>query len=273
MTERNPLRLSFARRFPGDCAAYLARQDAAVALEALSGLPDAEAAAVVARLPDGFASRILAGRDAGTLVAWAAAGGADDSLAILRRLDRAHRDEVLDRLPRRRRRELQRLLRYAPGTVGTALAAEGLRLDVELSVDEAVEALRAEPPQPGRAIWLVDRDGRLRGLLDTAGVLAARSTRVGLGEFGIEVRPLRAETTLAAARDSGQWLRHAELPVVDERGRLVGSMTRRRLIKALGDAAGGRGGLIEGLGDLVVQYFAVLGECIGGLFPAPRRRR
>jgi len=274
MTDRNPLRLSFARRFPGDCAAYLARQDAAVALETLSGLPDREAAAVVARLPDGFGMRVLASREIDTIVGWVVAAGADEALALLRRVDPVRRDEVLDRLPRRRRqRELRRLLSYAPGTVGTLIDAEVVRLDVDLTMDEAMAALRDDQPEPGRAIWLVDRDGQFRGVLDTARMLAARSARVGLGEFAIEVRPLRAETTLAACRDSGQWLRHAELPVVDERGRLLGSITRRRLMEALGTTASGGGGMIDGIGDLAEQYFRVLGQCIGQIFPRPGRRR
>jgi len=274
MTERNPLRLSFARRFPGDCAAYLARQDAAVALETLAGLPAREAAAVVARLPDGFGVRVLASQESDTIVAWVVAAGADEALAILRRVDPVRREAVLGQVPRRRRRrEFRRLLSYAPGTVGALIDAEVVRLDVDLILDEAVAALREAQPEPGGAIWLVDQDGQFRGLLDTARMLAARTARVGLGEFAIDLPPLHAETRLAAARDSRQWLRHAELPVVDERGLLLGSITRRRLMEALGSAASGGGGMIDSIGGLAAQYFRVLGQCLGEIFPRPGRRR
>ncbi|MCA1779424.1 MAG: hypothetical protein LC637_08600 [Xanthomonadaceae bacterium] len=270
----NPLARAYARRFPGEVAAHLIKHSATVIAQTLDGLPDDVAAGVIARMPHGHAVRILAARDDASIAAWIDAAGLDHALAILLHVSSDRRERILECLSSRRtRRALRKLVIYPPDTAGAALNPAAPRLEASLSLADAVEFLRGDDLEPERLIWLVDGDGRYRGLLDSGRALAARTHRAALEEFLVRVKALRAETTLTNARDANQWLEHSELPVIDEHDHLLGSITRVRLMAALGRSDAGDSGLVDGLGALAHQYFRVLAICLGDLFDARRPRR
>lgn len=270
----NPLAHAYARRFPAEVAAHLIKHDATVIAETLDGLPDNVAAGVMARMPHGHAVRILSARDDASIATWIDAAGLDHALTILLHVGTDRRERVLECLSSRRtRRALRKLVVYPPDTAGAALNPAAPRLEASLSLADAVEFLRSDDLEPERVIWLVDGDGKYRGLLDSARALAARTQRAALDEFLVRVKALRAETTLTNARDANQWLEHAELPVIDEHGHLLGSITRARLMAALGRGETGDSGLVDGMGALAHQYFRVLAICLDDIFDARRPRR
>lgn len=274
MPPAHPLKLAYARRFPAEVAAHLARGGGEETVQTLDGLPDEVAAAVLARLPHGIGIRVLSGQDDERIAAWVGAAGLDHALAILLHVDAGRRTRILDALPSRRtRRALWRLVAFPPGTVGATLNPAAMRLDADMPLREAVELLRSEEPESEQAIWLVDDEGKYLGRLDLGRALAARSDRSRLREFLADVKPLRAETTLASARDYGEWLEHAELPVVDELGHLLGSIARARLMLELESAHAADPGLADGLSELARQYFRVMGICLGDLFGMRGTRR
>lgn len=270
----HPLKLAFAREFPRELAAYSAAQGAEAVEEALDGLPANAAAAVVAALPHGHAVRVLTGRDEECVGEWVNAASPDHALALLLHLPEERRSGVLDRLSSRRvRRNLKRLVVYPRGTIGALVNPAATRLEASLSLAEAVAILRDDEPGPEQSIWLVDEAGTYVGLLDLSSVLASRSNFLKLREFLVPVRALRAETTLGAARDFEQWQAHPELPVVDELEHLLGSLSRSRLMSALSGTQVTDRGLVEDLGELVRQYFRVMGVCLGDLFSLRGRKR
>lgn len=274
MTRPNPLKLAYARRFPGEVATHLARHEGDAIAQTLDGLPDEVAAGVVARLPHGHATRVLSDQDDARIVAWLGAAGLDHALAILLHVDGARRTRILDALPSRStRRALRRLLIYPGETVGAAVNPAAMRLAAGMPLGEAIELLRSDEPDSEQAIWLVDDDGHYQGLLDLGRALAARSDRSRLSEFLIRVKPLRAETTLANARAYSEWLEHPELPVIDEAGHLLGSLTHSRLAAELDEAGASDPGLADGLSELTRQYFRIMGICLGDLFGMPRTRQ
>lgn len=267
MTRANPLKLAYARRFPGEVATHLAKNGGDTIAQALDGLPDEVAAGVVARLPHGHASRVLNDQDDQRIVAWLDAAGLDHALAILLHVDGTRRTRILDALSSRRtRRSLRRLVIYPGDTVGAAVNPAAMRLDAGMSLGEAVELLRNDEPDSEQAIWLVDDEGNYQGLLDLGRALAARSDRSELNEFLVRVKPLRAETMLANARDYSEWLDHPELPVIDGAGHLLGSITHSRLAAELGEVRASETGLADDVSELARQYFRIMGICLGDLF-------
>lgn len=266
MAESHPLELAYTREFPAEVAAFLAtRGDEAVA-QALEDLPAEQAAALVARLPQGHAVRVLAARDDEHVAAWLTAASADDALALLLHLDEGRRTSLLGLLPdRRRRRTLGRLLNYPQTAVGALVDPTATRLNAAMPLVEAVAILRVDAPASERSIWLVDDDGGYVGRLDLCRVLVAQSARLRLDELLIPVRPLRADTTLANARDFSEWQKYLELPVVDHQDYMLGTLSRARLLSALAAGRTAASG-VGPVGELTQQYFRVLGICLGDLF-------
>lgn len=274
MTTPHPLELAYARRFPAEVAAQLARSGGEAIAQTVETLPDEVAATVVARLPHGVGMRFLAGHEDEGIAAWLEDAGLDDALAILLCVDADRRTRILKSLPSRRtRRVLRRLVAFPHDTVGAKLNPAALRLDAEMALGEAVASLRSDEPEAEQAIWLIDGEGKFQGRLDLGRALAARSDRSRLKEFLVGVKPLRAETTLASARAHHEWLAHAELPVIDELGHLLGSISRARLMAELESTHASDPGLADGVSELARQYFRIMGVCLGDLFGMRGERR
>lgn len=267
MTEAHPLKLAYAREHPGELAAYAATRGADAVEQALEGLPADTAAGVVAGLPHGHAVRVLAGQDDERVAGWLNAASLDQALALLLHVEAGRRTAILDQLSSRQmRRTLERLVVYPKETVGSLANPSAMRLNASLPLAEAIVILKDEEPGPEQSIWLVDDNGVYLGLLDLSGVLVSRSETLKLREFLVPVRALRAETALAAARDFDEWQVHTELPVVDDLDHLLGSISRGRLMSALAGTRVTDKGLVEDVGELVRQYFRVMGICLGSLF-------
>lgn len=274
MTDPHPLTLAYARAYPGELATYLANHDAAAIQAVVAELPGAEAAAVVARLPQGHATRVLADMDAADIAAWLDAADMDDAVAMTMRVDDQRRATVLEAMGNRRTREaIRRLVVYPVTTVGALVDPGAMHLRADLPLGDAVTALREERRSGERPVWLVDEGGRFVGQLDLQQALVARSDRQPVGDWRIVLRPLRAESPLPNARDVAEWLKYAELPVVDVHERLLGSVSRERLLRALGDTQLEGTGLVADVSDLTRQYFQVMGTVLGGLFGLGSRRR
>lgn len=273
MTEPHPLRVAFARRHPAELATWLASQTQDVLVQALDGIPADAGGAVIARLPHAVAVRLLAGRDDETVSAWLARANLDDALALVLHLEPQRRARLLARLPiRHMRRTLERLVIYPARTVGALVDPTVPRVTVRTTLRDAIAMLRADDePEPAR-VWLVDDEGRFRGLLDAGRALVARSDRLPVGELATAATPLRAETALAAARRVPEWVRHPELPVVDHLGHLLGALTHQRLLEALQDDTPAEAGVLDAVAGLAHQYFRVMGIALGDLLALGGRR-
>jgi Mg/Co/Ni transporter MgtE len=274
VVDPHPLRVAYARQFPGEFAAYLVMLGGDAIPQALAGLPEAQAAALVAHLPGAHAARALAAQRDERIVEWLNEAKLDDALAIVLQLYDKRRARILDSLPNRRTREtLKRLLVYPRTTVGALADPTALRLDATLPLGEAVAILRSDDSGTARPVWLVDGDGRYVGLLDSNQALIARSEKPQLADLSIAVHALRADTTLANARTHPNWQQHAELPVVDHLDHLLGTLSHERLVAALGAENPHEAGLADVVSALTHQYFHVMGTVLGELFGLRGARR
>ncbi len=170
------------------------------------------------------------------------------------------------------RRTLERLVVYPRRTVGALVDPTVTRLQSATKLSRAIEMLRAGDQDELEWIWIVDDESRYVGLLDIGKALLSRSEQSRVEELTVPLEPLRAETSLVAARDIGEWVRHPELPVVDHKNHLLGALSRQRLIEALEHEGPSNHGLLDGLGSLTEAYFRVMGACLGGLLGQGSRR-
>jgi Mg/Co/Ni transporter MgtE len=266
MAQPNPLKLAFARNHPRELAAHLATQSYDTLVQTLDGLPADAGAAVIAKLPHPLAVKLLATRSDEMVSAWMSRAALDDALTLVLHLDEPRRAAVLARLPiRHMRHTLERLVVYPSRTIGALLDPTAPRLTAATPLEEAITTLRAGDYAELDWIWIVDSDARYVGLLDLSKALLARSGQMPVGELAIELQPLRAETSLTAALDAGEWLKHPELPVVDHLGHLLGALSRVRLVAALKDERTHEHGVLDSLTALTEQYFRIMGICLGDL--------
>lgn len=274
MADAHPLTLAWARDYPGELASWLAVRGTDAVAQTLDGLPAEVAAGLVARLPHAHAVRVLAEQADEQVSRWLDAAETDQALSLLLHLDEARRTRVLATLSsRRKRRTLTRLVVYPVGTVGALVDSVVPGLDAAMPLTEAVAILRENVPAPDRPIWLVDEAGAYMGMLDLNGALVARSEAVSLKAFLIPVKALRAELTLADARHDSAWLTHAELPVIDYLGHLLGTLSRTRLEAALADGNVTDQTLADSTGELTRQYFRVMGALLHDLLGPGGQKR
>ncbi len=266
MAEPSPLTVAFAREHPDELAGHLAARDYDTLIRTLNGLPADAGAAVIARLPHPLAVKLLATQSDEAVSRWLAQATLDDALALLLHLDEDRRLGVLGALPiRHMRRTLERLVVYPQRTVGALVDPTAARLTETTPLQEAIELLRAGDYGHLDRVWIVDAEGRYRGLLGLSQALLARSGHRPVGELAVHLEPLRAETGLIAARDAQEWLEHPELPVVDHMGHLLGALSRARLAAALQAEHPQQHGILGSLAALTEQYFRVMRACLGDL--------
>ena len=266
MAAPNPLRVAFARDHPQELAAHLAAQSYEMLVRTVEELPVEVGAAVIAKLPHAVATKLLATQSDEVVCGWLSPAGLDDALTLVLHLDEARRAGILARLPNRgMRRTLERLVVYPTRTVGALLDPAVVRLAARTPLAEAIGILRSSDYGGLDWVWIVDAGSHYVGLLDLKRALLARSEQLPVGELAVRLKPLRAETDLAAARDVGEWLKHPELPVVDHLDHLLGSISRERLAAALKDEQPNEHGVLNSVAALTEQYFRVMIICLGDL--------
>lgn len=272
MDTPNPLRVAFARNHPDELAAFLAGQSLDELLEALHGLPADVGAGVIAKLPHSVAVRLLAGQEDAVVSSWLSRAAVDDALTLVLHLEPKRRERILATLPiRHMRRTLERLVVYPKKTVGALVDPGVVRVSAATRLQEAIAVLRADAGGEREWIWIVDAESRYVGLLDLGRALLASSENPAVGELAVRLEALRAETTLLAARDVDEWLKHPELPVVDHQNHLLGALSRVRLANALDGEETTEHGIVDGVSAVTEAYFRVMGLCLGDLLGGRKR--
>ncbi len=267
MAAIHPLKLAYAREYPGELATFLATRGTEAVLQAVNELPADMAAPLVAMLPHYHALAVLGEQDDETLIHWLNAAGVDHALSLLLHIEESRRPRILQGLPSRRmRRTLEKLVIYPADRVGALADPSAMQLNAGMLVPDAVTLLREHAPDPEQPVWLVDDGGGYLGRLDLGGALMARADTSILSAFLIPLEALRAETHLVNARDFPQWLRYTTLPVTDHLNHLLGSLTREELMSALAGGSVTENSLGQSMNELTGQYFRVMGVCLGTLF-------
>ena len=230
---------SFASGHPADAA------------RALEGLEPGQAAGILKRLPQRVAGGVterLAPEAAGAILMQV---GTDETrnllsnlpprqvAAILQHLEDAMREATLSGLRPEQAKGIQSLLHYPPDTAGGMMDPRITSIRVDLTVGEAVAALRRARRHTLYYLYVTDRDGKLVGVLNMRELLLASPRD--------PVEPLvrRDVVTVPAMlhRDEIARLiqrrRFVALPVVDSEGYLLGVVKPDEIFDALQQGAFG----------------------------------
>ena len=270
--ELDALTIDYAARHPDAFASRLVRGDAAEASRILLALPDAMKASIVARLPAG---RILALLESGehSPEAWLADAPFEDAVFLLSRMRRERRFALINALPDgRRRRQLLRHEQYPTHTIGWHVQDVHMRINAESPASGLVDDLRSLDSATAPRLVVIDADGRYAGTLDPWRILGHATVAGPVREYVTEVDPLYPEMPVASAVASKAFPDHNWLPVVDNRRRVLGGVSRAALETALSGRLPAGQGAADMFSVLFSDLVYLLGEVLEGLLVPGRSR-
>jgi Mg/Co/Ni transporter MgtE len=237
VTELPDLTLAYLQQRPESAARSLEGMTAADAAEILRRVPSRISAPVVAAMSPVSAARCVTELPAGVAAALCAALSWSDTAALLRRLEARKRDTVLAELPGKMARRLRRSLDYADDVVGAWIELDAPTILDGRDVGEAVQLLARSPVQGGSHLLLTDAAQRYSGMVPLFALLKSAATMPLSALAQSDVQPLYDSASLASVTDAQGWELSTVLPVVNHRGVLLGGVSRRTLLKALGQAS------------------------------------
>jgi len=208
-------RASVLRAAPGESAGALGQMVPYAAAESITLLTDAEAGPVVDSLP------------------------VDTAIRLLRRMPADDGERILRTLPDTKQEWLRRALRYPEGTAGALMDPAVLALPDDVTVAEARVRLRRQASELLYYLFVVDRAGRLVGVLDIAELMRARVRDPIRTVMHERVEHLPAWTPATAVRLHPGWRNFHAMPVTDEDGRLVGAIRYQTMRRLEQEADGG----------------------------------
>ncbi|MEW6268819.1 MAG: magnesium transporter [Thermodesulfobacteriota bacterium] len=249
---------SFVSHHPEDAARSLESIAPSEAGTVLSRLPSRAVGAVLERLapvPAGAILEAIGPEAARELLGHVEARHA---AAILHHVDEGLRTAALSALPEHRARQIESLLQYPGDTAGGMMDPHVTSIPIDLSVRDAIAAIRRAPRQTLYYLYVTDRDGRLAGVLNMRELLLAapRDPIAELVHRTVVTVPatMDREELAALMRDR----RFIALPVVDADGRLLGIVKHDEVLEAVQQ---------EAFGDL--QKLSGAGEDERALSPVP----
>ncbi|HBY56852.1 MAG TPA: magnesium transporter [Candidatus Atribacteria bacterium] len=152
---------------------------------------------------------------------------ADDAADFLGEIAPQESRELLDLMPKEEAEDIEELLKYKENTAGSIMTNEFVALTEDLTAEEAINKIRELSPEAEMIyyVYIVDKRGRLVGVISLRDLIVAdpkaKITEI-MEEDVISVLDTDDQETAAQKMSDYDFL---ALPVVDEKGVLVGIIT------------------------------------------------
>jgi magnesium transporter len=277
MTAIAALLASFAQEHPNDVARLLDRGNVEQVAPLLTGLDRASSARLLARMNPSIAGAVVARLDREVAAPLLAAVGASRAALILSHVDAATRRSLLEQMTGREAEAVRRLLVHTARTAGSIMDAMVLSVADDANVAEALELVKQNASHALFYVYIVDRDQRLVGVITQSELLGAQGDTPVRGVMTDRPDAIGARASLLAISAHPGWRHYHALPVVDERGVLLGAIryeTSRRIDSELGQAVN-QSDVSQTAGALAQLYaIGALGmvEWLTVLAPSRRKR-
>jgi len=182
---------------------------------------------ILLEVSDAVRASLIAAMDPKELVAAAETLHADEIADLAADLPPGVINEVVLALPQEERERLRAAMSYAEGTVGALMDFDQVTVREDVSLETVTRYLRRMDELPGHTdqLFVVDREGRLRGTLPLA--------RLIVSDLALEVGGVMLPGRVvlhpeSSAEEAAQVFERYDLvsaPVADHFGRLVGRLT------------------------------------------------
>lgn len=268
MTDIDRLSLDFAARHPDSFARVLGRGSLSECEQVIASLPAEQKAAIAARLPASQLRPLLDSVQQ-QAAAWLVDAPFDEALNLLSRMSRERRLALLNQLSDPdRKRQLLRHQQYPAHSVGALIADVPLRLVAHSRAQDVVAELRELDTDSKGPVVVVDADGRYLGVLDRWKLLLRNPPRGKVQDYCLPVRAFRPETSVASIAGDEEWYTRNWLPVIDHRERVLGVLSREKVLRAAefhsGNSQLGGDLFLQLLEDLVLVFDALLVRMFSG---------
>ena len=163
---------------------------------------------------------------------------ATSAIGVLRQFEEATRFDILERLDNSVGATLRRSLRYSPNTAGSLADPQVFTLPPDIPVEEAISRIRTYGQKAMYYIYVIDRDGKLEGVLTLRQLLVDTSDHLVGTLMETQITTLSAEANLEEIIKHPEWSRFHTLPVVDRWGTFFGALRYRMLRRIEKDVEG-----------------------------------
>lgn len=255
----------FAGTHPEEAARILEGSAPEHVARFLIEIPADTAAALVERMQLSFAADSLSHIEEERVAEICEAVRLDHAALLLRRMDDADKERILETLPKDRARRLRALMRYPEGTAAAIADPEVATLTPDLTVGSARKRLERSRPHVYPNLYVVDRDGRLVGVLGAGALLQARPAARIESLMRSEVISISAHTDVEALAVHPAWRELDALPVVDRTGLFLGVVRHRRIRQLLDSSRRDDQSDLSVLATMAELYWISLSGLVSGM--------
>lgn len=253
---------ALAEADPHDAADILEELGEEAATDLIANLDPDDAADVLEEMQDDLAADILEELDPEDAADLLEEMPADEAVDIIHRLDPDAQHRLVEKLEPFFTDEVRQLLDYPEDTAGGHMTSSFASLPVGITAGEAIERIRQmnEELEDLSYVYIVGDDRVLLGVLSFRELVFKRPG-VGLGDVMIE-NPVAVTpwTDREEAAELAQRYHLYSLPVVDERGRLLGRLPNEEIMEAIQLEASEDFALATGAGAHETVFTPVLGS-------------
>ncbi|MDH5563630.1 MAG: CBS domain-containing protein [Nitrospirota bacterium] len=232
------LTLGYFQSHPVEAARHLESLGPQAASALLDVLPGEEIANVLEHCLPVSTAKILEEFPPGLSADVLSAMNATSAIGVLRQFEEATRYDILERLDNAIGSTLRRALRYSPNTAGSLADPQVFTLPPDIPVEEAISRIRTYGQKAMYYIYVIDRDGKLEGVLTLRQLLIDTSGHSVGTLMEQQIITLSAEANLEEILKHPEWSRFHTLPVVDRWGTFFGALRYRMLRRIEKDVEG-----------------------------------
>ncbi len=230
---------SLAETHPGDAADVLEQLTEEDAAGLLAELEPEDVADILEQISPELAAELVEEVPIEDLSAAVGEMTGEAAADLLSELDDEVSESVLALLDDEAEAEIRRLLEYPHDTAGGLMTTEVASLPIGLSAGEAIERVRQlhEEYEDLSYVYVVDDESRLKGVIYFRNLVFARPG-AGLEDVMLpDPVAVNAMTDREEIAELVQRYRLLGVPVVDDDGRLLGTVTTDAVIEAVQDEA------------------------------------
>ena len=182
---------------------------------------------ILLEVSDAVRDSLLADMDSAEIVAAAQNLDVDEIADLAPDLPQDVVQDIIEAQDTEERAQLQSALSYPEGTVGALMDFEVVSIRDDVTCEVALRYLRRYDELPGRtdALWIVDREDRLKGMLSLKRLLVTDPDVEVAAVFERGVISFAPDSDADEAAEAFDRYDLVSAPVVDRRGKVLGRIT------------------------------------------------